>query len=40
MNAVDAGKFIQIFDDIATPHATAVKETIDWYRTFLKSHSS
>jgi nucleoside-diphosphate-sugar epimerase len=34
---VDASKFIQAFGDIATPHATAVKETVAWYRTFLKN---
>jgi nucleoside-diphosphate-sugar epimerase len=34
---VDSSKFIQTFGDIATPHATAVKETIAWYRTFLKN---
>jgi nucleoside-diphosphate-sugar epimerase len=36
---VDASKFIQAFGDIATPHATAVKETVDWYRAFLKARS-
>lgn len=29
---VDASKFIQAFGDIATPHETAVKETLAWYR--------
>jgi nucleoside-diphosphate-sugar epimerase len=33
---VDASKFIQAFGDIATPHATAIKETVAWYRKFLE----
>jgi nucleoside-diphosphate-sugar epimerase len=37
---VDGSKFTEAFGDISTPHETAIKETIDWYRTFLKSHSS
>ena len=36
---VDASKFTQAFGDIATPHATAVKETVAWYRTFLTTSS-
>lgn len=36
---VDSSKFIQAFGDIATPHETAVKETIYWYRAFLKDRS-
>jgi nucleoside-diphosphate-sugar epimerase len=32
---VDASKFIQAFGDIATPHETAVKETVTWNRNFL-----
>lgn len=36
---VDSSKFVRAFGDIATPHATAVKETIDWYREHLKNHS-
>jgi nucleoside-diphosphate-sugar epimerase len=32
---VDASKFVEAFGDIATPHETAVKETIAWYREFL-----
>jgi len=36
---VDSSKFVKAFGDIATPHATAVKETLAWYRTFLKAHS-
>jgi nucleoside-diphosphate-sugar epimerase len=37
---VDAGKFIRSFGDVATPHETAVKETLAWYRTFLKARSN
>lgn len=33
---VDAGKFTRAFGDIATPHETAVKETLAWYRQYLK----
>jgi nucleoside-diphosphate-sugar epimerase len=36
---VDSSKFIRAFGDIATPHAIAVKETVAWYRTFLKARS-
>jgi nucleoside-diphosphate-sugar epimerase len=36
---VDASKFIQAFGDIATPHEAAVKETLAWYRNFLKGRS-
>ena len=36
---VDASQFIQTFGDIASPHATAVKETVAWYRIFLQTHS-
>jgi nucleoside-diphosphate-sugar epimerase len=36
---VDSSKFIQVFGDIATPHATAVKETVAWYHAFLKARS-
>ncbi len=34
---VDASKFIKAFGDIATPHETAVKETVAWYRETLKT---
>ncbi|MGB8214313.1 MAG: NAD-dependent epimerase/dehydratase family protein [Anaerolineales bacterium] len=37
---VDASEFIQAFGDIATPHERAVKETVAWYREFLKTRSS
>ena len=37
---VDASKFIQAFGDIATPHETAVKETLAWYRKYLEARSS
>ena len=33
---VDAGKFIRAFGDIATPHETAVRQTVAWYREFLR----
>lgn len=33
---VDASKFIHAFGNIATPHETAVKETVSWFREFLK----
>lgn len=35
---VDSGKFARAFGDIATPHEKAVKETIAWYREFLRVH--
>ena len=34
---VESGKFVNTFGNIATPHDTAVKETIAWYREHLKS---
>jgi nucleoside-diphosphate-sugar epimerase len=34
---VESDKFIKTFGNIATPHDTAVKETIAWYREHLKS---
>lgn len=36
---VDASKFVKAFGDIATPHEAAVRETVAWYRKFLKSRS-
>ena len=33
---VSADKFIRAFGEIATPHETAVKETLAWYREHLK----
>ncbi len=33
---VDSSKFIKAFGNIATPHEVAVKETLDWYRAFIK----
>lgn len=33
---VSADKFTRTFGDIATPHETAVKETIKWYREYMK----
>jgi nucleoside-diphosphate-sugar epimerase len=36
---VDASKFIKAFGDIATPHEMAVKETVAWYREFLKTQA-
>jgi hypothetical protein len=40
MDAAGAGKFIQILGDIATPHATAVKQAVAWYRKYLRVRSS
>ena len=37
---VDTSKFIQAFGDIATPHESAVKETMTWYQKYLKPRSS
>jgi nucleoside-diphosphate-sugar epimerase len=37
---VDASKFIKAFGDIASPHESAVKETVTWYREFIKAHAS
>jgi nucleoside-diphosphate-sugar epimerase len=37
---VDSSKFIKAFGDIATPHATGVKETVAWYRKFVEAHKS
>ena len=34
---VETGKFVKAFGNIATPHETAVKETLAWYREFLKA---
>jgi nucleoside-diphosphate-sugar epimerase len=36
---VESGRFIKTFGDIATPHEMAVKETITWYREFIKSQA-
>jgi nucleoside-diphosphate-sugar epimerase len=33
---VDASKFIRAFGDIATPYEVTVKETVAWYREYLK----
>jgi nucleoside-diphosphate-sugar epimerase len=33
---VESEKFVKTFGNIATPHNTAVKETIAWYREYLK----
>jgi len=33
---VSAEKFIRTFGDISTPHETAVRETLAWYRSHLK----
>lgn len=33
---VDSSKFIQAFGNIATPHETAVKETVSWFQEYLK----
>ena len=33
---VDTSKFVKTFGDIATPHETAVKETIAWYRSLIQ----
>jgi nucleoside-diphosphate-sugar epimerase len=34
---VNADKFIRAFGDIATPHETAVNQTLDWYRAFARA---
>jgi len=34
---VSAEKFVRAFGDIATPHDTAVKETLAWYRAFARA---
>lgn len=34
---VESHKFVKTFGNIATPHDTAIKETIAWYRKHLKS---
>ena len=34
---VDASKFIQAFGDISAPYAVTVKETVAWYRQYLKN---
>jgi nucleoside-diphosphate-sugar epimerase len=34
---VDSGKFVKMFGDISTPYETAIRETIAWYRGFLKT---
>jgi nucleoside-diphosphate-sugar epimerase len=34
---VNADPFIRAFGDIATPHETAVKETLAWYRAFARA---
>lgn len=34
---VSAEKFVRAFGDIATPHETAVKETLAWYRAFARA---
>jgi len=36
---VDTSKFLKAFGDIATPHEAAVRETVAWYRKYLKSRS-
>ena len=36
---VSSDRFIQAFGDIATPHEIAVKETLAWYREFMKTHA-
>jgi nucleoside-diphosphate-sugar epimerase len=36
---VDASRFVKAFGDIATPHETAVGETVAWYREFVKAHT-
>lgn len=33
---VDSSKFINAFGNIATPHETAVKETVSWFQEYLK----
>jgi nucleoside-diphosphate-sugar epimerase len=35
---VETGKFIRAFGNIATPHETAIQETLAWYRMYLKAH--
>ena len=37
---VDASKFIRAFGNIATPHETAVSETVAWFREYLKRSSA
>jgi nucleoside-diphosphate-sugar epimerase len=37
---VEAGKFVKVFGDIATPHEIAIKETIAWYREFIKTQTN
>ena len=32
---VDSSKFVRTFGDLATPHETGLKATIDWYRARL-----
>jgi hypothetical protein len=32
---VDSSKFIKAFGDISTPHQTAIRNTIGWYRQYL-----
>lgn len=36
---VNADQFIKAFGDIATPHATGVKETLRWYQELLKTRT-
>lgn len=33
---VDSSKFVKMFGDISTPYEIAIRETIAWYRIFLK----
>ncbi len=37
---VNADQFIKTFGNLATPHEAAIKETVAWYRTFIKSHAA
>lgn len=36
---VDSSKFVKMFEDISTPYEIAVRETIAWYRGFLKTNA-
>ena len=36
---VDASKFIKAFGDISTPYEVTVRDTLVWYRQYLKSQA-
>jgi len=35
---VETDKFIKAFGNIATPHETAIQETLAWFRMYLQTH--